>query len=84
MLKLPGAVVSGSVIYLTTEVCGRGQPRDVGNDSVFFLVLIRNKYTDKYTVVFLIYTIEVNGHHNCSVTKNPQNICKKKSHTGLE
>ncbi len=49
MLKLPGAVVSGSVNYLTTEVCVRGQPRDVGNDNVFFLVLIRNKYTDKYT-----------------------------------
>lgn len=36
MLKLPGAVVSGSVIYLTTEVCGKGQPRDVGNYSIFF------------------------------------------------
>lgn len=48
MLKLPGAVVSGSMIYLTTEVCRRGQPRDVGNDSVFFLVLNRNKYTDRH------------------------------------
>lgn len=49
MLKLPGAVVSGSVIYLTTEVFGRGQPRDVGNDSVFFFLRLKQKQTHSQT-----------------------------------